>query len=304
LADVTTHIWFGYEDGINGCYFQWAPAPVRGISVSNSGYSEGLGLQSGRRTRVRSTQYSKVYGITAVGESKDMDGYQVYNKAASGFYGRQKWGFADPYAFETNLLPAGWASPGVAESGWRRIYATDPAGYADTATNSYNQPTRKPTYSITTGANATPLTDATIPYVIVPIPPTHTLHLGCTGAATGTAVVQVESWVNKATSAGASANLTLLSETGATRLNATVAGSTYAFAKIFLTRTSTATSTLTPISLMAQLWPTGQTPILTGDHQPGEGHTKVQFADEAIVEDYIFMYPPQKGISTTLEEVI
>jgi hypothetical protein len=304
LADVTTHIWFGYEDGINGCYFQWAPAPVRGISVSNSGYSEGLSLQSGRRTRNRSTQYSKVYGITAVGESKEMDGYQVYNKAASGFYGRQKWHFADPYSFETNLLPAGWASPGLAESGWRRIYATDPTGYADTATNAYNQPTRKPTYSITTGANATPLTDPTILYVIVPIPPSHTLHLGCTGAATGTAVVQYESWVNKATSAGASANLTLLSETGATRMNATVSGATYAFAKIFLTRTSTATSTLTPISIMAQLWPTGQTPILTGDHQPGEGHTKLQFADEAIVEDYIFMYPPQKGISTTLEEVI
>lgn len=301
---MTTHIWFGYEDGINGCHFQWAPAPVRGISVSNSGYSEGLGLQSGRRSRVRSTQYSKVYGITAVGESKEMDGYQVYNKAASGFYGRQKWGFADPYAFETNLLPAGWASPGLAESGWHRIYATDPTSYADTATNSYNQPTRTPTYTITTGANATPLTDPTIPYVIVPIPPTHTLHYGCSGTATGDGVVRAEFWANGGTSAALTVDLTLLDPTGAPRMNLAQPGSSYAFAKFFLTSDGTGASTVSPTSLMTQLWPTGVSPLTTGNHQPGEGHTKLQFADDAIVEDYIFMYPPQKGISTTLEEVI
>lgn len=303
-ASVTSHIWFGWTDRTEGGFFQWAPAPRRGISVSNVSYSEGTVFENGRRARSRSPQFAKIYNITAIGESKDIDGYAVYNKAASGFYGIRKWKFADYYAFETNLLPAGWSEPARRESGWYNTGADEPTSYASTASNSYNQPPRKATFSITTASGATPLSNSSIPYVDIPIPPSHVLHLGCTGAATGTGVVRVESWVNGATSPGASTNLTLLSETGSTRLNTTVAGSSYNWARIFYTRTSSATSTLTPISLMAQLWPAGTTPTLTGNHLTGEGHTQLDFADDAIVEDYEFIYPPRKAISTTLEEVI
>lgn len=303
MADVSTHIWFGWTDRTQGGFFQWAPAPVRGIGVNNVGYSEGNALQSGRRSRYRSLQFAKTYEITAVGESKAMDGYAVYNKAASGFYGRRKWKFPDPYAFETNLFPAGWSEPAKREQGWYKTGSSEPT-YSNTAANSWGQPPRKATFPILTPSGATPLSDATIPYVDIPIPPTHTLRLGCTGASTGTGVVRVESWANGATSPGASANLTLLSETGSTRLNATVSGASYAWARVFYTRTSAAASTVTPISLMAQLWPTGFTPQLTGAHIMGEGHTQLDFADAAIVEDYIYIFPPQKGISTVLEEVI
>jgi hypothetical protein len=304
MADVMTHLWFGWTDRTAGGFFQWAPAPLRGISVSNAGYSEGMVFENGGRSRVRSARYSKVYTITAVGASKDIDGYAVYNKAASGFYGVDRlWKFPDYYAFETNLFPAGWSEPAKRESDWYNTGVSEPI-YSSTATNSYNQPTRKATFTIATASGATPLTDSTIPYVDIPIPPTHTLHLGCTGAATGTAVVRVESWVNGAVAAGATTDLTLLSETGSTRLNATVSGATYNWARVFYTRTSSAASTLTPISLMAQLWTTGITPTLTGNHLMGEGHTQLQFADDAIVEDYEFIYPPRKGISTTLEEVV
>lgn len=304
MADVTTHIWFGWEDRIEGGFFQWAPAPVRGIGVSNVSYSEGNALQTGGRSRYRSTRFSKVYTITAVGESRDMDGYQVYNKAASGFYGRRTWHFPDAYAFETNLLPAGWSEPARRETGWYRTGASEPS-YSNTASSLFNQPPRSATFPIETASGATPLSDASIPYVVIPIPPTHTLHLGCSGSATGTAVVRVEGWVNGATSPGASSNLTLLDPTLNTRMNATLAGSSYNWARVFYTRTSSSASTLTPVSLMAQLHPTSVSPPLTGQHQPGEGHRKLQFADEAIIEDYIFMYPEaSKGISTTLEEVI
>lgn len=303
MADVTTHIWFGWTDRTAGGLFQWAPAPIRGISVSNAGYTAGAVFENGQRARVRSAQYAKVYTITAFGDSKQIDGYSVYNKAASGFYGVRKWRFADYYAFETNLFPAGWSEPGRREVGWYNTGSSEPT-YSATASNSYNQPPRKATFAITTASGATPLTVSTIPYIDLPIPPSHTLHIGCTGAATGTAVVRVESWVNGATSPGATANLTLLSETGSTRLNATVAGSSYNWARVFYTRTSSATSTITPISLMAQLWPTGTSATLTGNHLTGEGHTQLAFADDAIIEDYEFIYPPRKAISTTLEEVI
>lgn len=304
MADVNTHIWFGWTDRTAGGLFQWAPAPLRGISVANSAYSEGITFENGQRARTRSAMYSKVYTITAVGESKNMDGYSVYNKAASGFYGaNRRWKFADYYAFETNMLPAGWSEPGRREVGWYNTGVSEPT-YANTATNSYGQPPRKATFTIATASGATPLTDSSIPYVDVPIPPTHTLRLGCTGAATGTAVVRVESWVNGAATPGATTDLTLLSETGSTRLNATIAGSSYSWARIFYTRTSAAASTLTPISLMAQLWTTGVTPSLVGSHLIGEGHTQLAFADDAIVEDYEFIYPPKKAISTVLEEVV
>lgn len=304
MADVTSHIWFGWTDRTAGGFFQWAPAPLRGISVSNAVYSEGVVFENGGRARSRSSRYSKVYTITAVGESKEIDGYSVYNKAASGFYGvGRKWRFPDYYAFETNLFPAGWSEPGRRESDWYNTGASEPT-YSTTAANSYNQPPRKATFAITTASGATPLSDATIPYIDLPIPPSHTLHLGCTGAATGTAVVRVEGWVNGAASPGSTADLTLLSETGSTRLNATVSGASYNWARVFYTRTSSAASTITPTSLMAQLWPTGTTPVLVGNHMTGEGHTQLAFADDAIVEDYEFIYPPKKGISTTLEEVV
>lgn len=302
MADVSTHIWFGWTER-NGGFFQWAPAPVRGIEVANAGYSEGNVLQSGRRSRYRSLQYAKVYTFTAVGDAKDMAGYSVYNKAASGFYGRHKWRFADPYAFETNLLPAGWSEPARREGGWYNTGVSEPT-FSNTAANTYGQPPRKATFNIGTASGATPLSDATIPYVDIPIPPSHTLHVGVSGAATGTAVVRLESWVNGASSPGASANLTLLSETGATRLNATVSGATYNWARVFYTRTSGAASTLTVTSMMAQLWPTGTSPVLSGYHLVGEGHTQLDFADAAIIEDYVYIDPPQKGISTVLEEVI
>lgn len=303
MADVTTHIWFGWTDRTAGGFFQWAPAPQRGISVRNVSYTEGAVFENGQRARTRSPLFSKVYTITAIGNAKDIDGYGVYNKAASGFYGVRKWRFADFYAFETNLFPAGWSEPARREVDWYNTGVSEPS-YGNTAANSYSQPPRKATFTIATASGATPVTDSTIPYVDIPIPSTHTLHLGCTGAATGTAVVRVESWVNGATSAGASTDLTLLSETGSTRLNATVAGSSYAWARVFYTRTSSAASTLTPISLMAQLWLTGVSPTLTGNHLPGEGHTQLDFADDAIIEDYEYIYPPRKAISTTLEEVV
>lgn len=302
MADVTSHIWFGWTERTGG-FFQWAPAPLRGISVANSAYTEGAVFENGARARLRSSRYSKLYTITAVGLSKEIDGYSVYNKAASGFYGVRKWRFADYYAFETNMFPAGWSEPARREAQWYNTGASEPS-YSATAANSYSQPPRKATFSITTASGATPLTDAGIPYVDIPIPPTHTLHLGCTGAATGTAVVRVESWVNGATTPGSTTDLTLIGETSSTRLNATVSGSSYNWARVFYTRTSSATSTITPISLMGQLWVTGFAPTLTGIHLMGEGHTQLDFADEAIIEDYDFIYPPKKAISTTLEEVI
>ena len=62
-------------------------------------------------------------------------------------------------------------------------------------------------------------------------------------------------------------------------------------------------STVSITSMMAQLYKTGLTPTLPTSHYTGEGSTGLMFADDAIVENYSYMYPPRKGISTTLVEV-
>jgi hypothetical protein len=110
--------------------------------------------------------------------------------------------------------------------------------------------------------------------------------------------------INTDGSNGTAVDLTLLSPTSATRMNATFAGSSFQAVKVYLTRTSTSgISTISITSMMARLVETGKSLTLTGSHAPGEGHTGLEFLDDARVETYTYMYPPRKGMSTTLLEV-
>lgn len=277
-------VWFG-----NAGLYQLLPAPER-ISRARAGYLERAGFESGGGAVARSRGYQQEFEFTYPwGDAFGQASIDAYADYASGEYGLERCYFANPMAFDTNLFPRHWASPGVIEPnfpvGWPNIGPGVPS-WANTAANSYQQPSRKGTWTITTAANATPLTDTTIPYVIIPIPPTHTLWLGATGAATGTAGVRVESWVNGATSAASIASLTMQAETGSTRLASSIVGSVYAYVKVFLSRTSSAASTITPISLMAQLWPVAVSPTLTGSHVRGQGHTGLEFSDGAPVEEW------------------
>jgi hypothetical protein len=276
-----TDLWFG-----NLTLFQSLPAPET-IQADRGGYLEKLAFENGGQAVARSYAHARDFVLSYPWD--DAAGTltaDLLNEYRSGEYGVGPFWFADPIAYDTNMLPPHWASPALLERSWPNIGASTPS-FAATAANSFRQPLRKGTWSIATAANATPLTDATIPYAIIPIPPTHTLNIGCTGAATGTGVVVVESWANGAAAAGASSALTLLSETGSTRMNATVAGSSYAFAKVFLSRTSSAASTVTPISLLAQLALTGSSPALTGNHVRGKGHTGLEFVDASMAEQYL-----------------
>lgn len=297
-------LWLGIVGGTNN-RFGWVPQPDLPVASSRVGYVEQMLFENGGAVVGRSNGSHREFVFNVgIRQSSGSDGLDVYADYAAGLFGTGLIYFADPFHYEQNLAAPQWGSPGLAELDWPDPVA-GAVSFGATAANSYAQPARKGTWTVTTAANATPLTDATIPFLVLPIPPNMTLHLGVTGAATGTAVCRVESWVNGATSAGASASLTLLSETGDTRMNTTVAGSSYAFAKVFFTRTSSAASTITPISLMAQLWPTGVSPTLTGNHVPGRGHTGLQFADDAVPETYRVVSDgtPYRGLSTRLVEV-
>jgi hypothetical protein len=288
-------IWFG----IPGQHMQWCPAPLTGAEAQNVNFVETIAFENGGADVLRSKQYRKIYNFTFSGLTEELDGIGVYNKFASGFYGSGLFYFSDPYAWETNLFSAAWASPGLIQQGWKNIYDTTPT-YPYTASNSYSQPPISATWSVQFPANNVPTTDNGVFYI--PIPPTHTLNIGASGTKTGTAVLRVVP-INADGTDATPVDLTLLNPLGAARMNASFAGSSYQAVKIYITRTTTATSTITLTSLMARMVLTGRSLTLTGPHAAGEGHTGLEFSNDARVETYTYMYPPRKGLSTTLIEV-
>ena len=283
-------IWFG----IPGEHMQWCPAPLAGAQATNINHVESIAFENGGADVSRSKQYRKQYSFDFAGPSKDLDGVGIYNKFASGFYGDGLFYFADPYAFETNLFPAAWASPGLIEQGWRSIYGIEPT-FTNTVSNIYNQPPRSATFTIDITQSPR--------RVYLAIPPTHTLNIGASGSVlTGTPVIRIRP-VNTDGTLATAVNLTLLDPAAATRMNATFAGSSYQAVYVELARTSSVASTMSLTSMIAQLVETGSSLTLTGNHLPGEGHTGLEFSNDARVENYIYMYPPRKGMSTTLVEV-
>ena len=284
-------MWFG----IPGSHMQYVPCPLIDSNVTRRRYVEQMRFENGGGDARRSAQYQMQYNFNFSGPAHEVDGIDAFNKFASGFYGDGLIYLAHPANFETNMFPAAWATPGLIEQGWANI-ATSTPSFASTNVTSYGQPQRTATWNITDQAGT--YTKSTK----IVIPPTHTLHLGVSGIATGTGVVRVRP-INTDGSYAAPQDLTLLSKSGATRMNTSFAGSSYQAIEVYITRTADTTATVSITSMMAQLHKTGSTPTLTDTHYTGEGSTGLMFTDDAIVETYTYMYPPRKGISTTLVEV-
>lgn len=201
---------------------------------------------------------------------------------------------------------------GTPENSVSRMYATGvKPTFSDTPANSYSLPQRQATFTVTNDIDGYPTLRGDerfgdVPYALIPIPPGYTLHMGATGSATGTAHVRVHAFNSPGNPASPalSSQLTLLSSTGATRMNASWSGSSYQYVKVFLARTAytAAGDTITLSSMMAQLWPTGTSPTLTGNFIPGQGHRGLKFADSAIAEQYVMTNRHLKGLSTRLVE--
>lgn len=284
-------MWFG----IPTSQTQWVPCPALSSSVQRNRYVERLQFENGGGDARRSAQYQMQYSFNFSGLAHEVEGIDAFNKFASGFYGNGLIYLAHPANFETNMFPASWATPALIEQGWYNIATSTPT-FSNTGVTTYGQPDRLATWNITDAAG-----EFTNKATIM-IPPTHTLHVGVSGSVTGTGVVRVRP-VNADGSYAATQDLTLLSNSSSTRMNTTFAGSSYSAIEVYLTRTSSAASTISITSMMAQLYKTGSSPTLPTSHVYGEGSTGLMFVDDAIVENYSYLYPPRKGIATTLVEV-
>lgn len=285
-------LWFGNDQRM-----ELVKCALRGWNVGNAGYSETLRYVNGGAGIVRSFASARSYDLSWSGTPEELNPIKAFQQ---GVWGPGPFRIADPLTFHTNVIPPNWASPALIETGdWKNVYDTDPT-FSDTSANSYNQPLRTGTWSISAAANSVPSKVLTLP-----IPPSQTLHIGFSGAVTGTGVLRVRP-INSNGSYATVANLTALSATGATRMNASYSGSTYRAVQVYLTRTSTATSTVQITSLMAQLWPTGTTPVLTGPFIPGDGVMGLEFGSgmtETYYHDAMGNIPARKGSSVALIEV-
>lgn len=234
-----------------------------------------------------------------VGNTLDLDAalMTVYNDVPS-FY------------FDGDTARAVWNGDRGSSSSMLFVERTLPT-FSDTPANSYELPPSQVTHDITSQPNAYPTPNNTygaIPYCIIPIPPGYTLWYGYTGATTGSAQMVAEFYNAPGTAGSPDSTtvMTALTSSGATRMNHS--GDGYDYAKFYIRRSDESASTITISSMMAQLWPTGTTPTVTGNFIDGRGHLGLKFGDDAIVETYV-MYDPYrqttahlKGLSTTLVE--
>jgi hypothetical protein len=294
------------------------------VRFRNAG-ATSTGTFTGTQTVLAATTMTKltVVGSTAPATSVTMD---IEVQAVAGTSGAN-WANGDWMQIDgimvttTNNTPPGyfdgatpgamWAGTANASTSFLYVERENPVISA-TPANSYNLPREQATWNVTSGANAYPTprnTYGEIPYAIIPVPPGYTLHMGASGSATGTAELVVQRFntpADQASPIGTTA-LTLLSSTGSTRLNATF--TSCEFVKVFIRRTSTATSTITLSGIMAQLWPTGYSPTLTGDFVEGKGHRGLKFeGDDATVAEYVVVDRTRnvpvhlKGLSAQLTE--
>jgi hypothetical protein len=221
-------LWFG----IPGAHMQYVPCPSISSNIQRNRYVERMQFENGGGDARRSVQYQMEYQFNVSGPAHEVEGIDAFNKFASGFYGDGLIYLAHPANFETNLFPAAWATPALIEQGWANI-ATSAPTFANTNVSNYGQPPRTATWNITDQRNT--YTQS----VTLVIPPTHTLHLGVSGVATGNGVVRVAP-INVDGSNGTDVDLTLLSKSSSTRMNTTFAGSEFQAVRLYITRTEDA----------------------------------------------------------------
>lgn len=287
-------IWFG-----NVSYAQWTPAPAPGMTKTVEGFSEEIAFDNGGLWVARSAAGHASYEMEfPTQDSSEIDSIEAYQRFAAGEYGSDYLRFIDPMRADQNLFSPEWAAPSLAEQGHKPIYDTIPT-FTTTGANSFTKPPRKAVYNVTSAINAVPVGQNSVFTLLVP--PTHTLWLGGSGTVTGTAVLRVQPILLNGTLASV-VDIALTADGTNPGFTSGFSGSTYRAVKVYVTRTSTAASTITLTSLWAQVALTGTSPTMAR-HIPGGGHTGLQFRGAARVENYYMASRHLVGMSASLVEV-
>jgi len=261
-------------------------APDPGMTAASVGYTQTLEFENSGADVVENAAKRRVYSMDwNLRESSGATGLDLIRGYHQKLYGPGLIYFADPMNYSTNLLSPQWANPALVEQGWKTIGPT-PIGYTNYSGGGTNQPRRIANFEYAGSANFVPTTANSI--MVLPIHPDNTLWVGFRALAAGGGVVRVRP-ILQSGAYDTVVDLTLLSPASSTKLNSSFSGATYKAVEIYLSRTTgTLTSTMDIYSAIAQQWPTGYTPVLTGNWVPGAGANGCKFASDAIVESYVF----------------
>ncbi len=314
-------IWFGtlYDTSLPGtsattsnAKMSWVPAPDTGMEAGSYGYSQVLEYESGGASVISSAAMHRRYEMDwNLAEASGAQGLDIIKQYQQDQYGPGLIFWANPMIFDQNVLAPALASPGLGQAGWEPVIPgvnTGVTQYIPTTANIYEQPKITARTSILAGGTALRLPSGANHIQVVAIPPTHSAWVGFSGTSSGNAVIAVRP-ILQSGAYDTIQIMTLLSVTGATRMNASFSGATYKAIEIYATSSTTASGSIDLTSAMCQLWPIGTTPILTGNHIPGQGDTGLRFTEAANVETYIMVDQTgtprhYKGMSTSLTEVV
>lgn len=178
---MSKKMWFG----IPGRKLKFVPEPLISSTLNLSGYSETVSFQNGGSDLRSSAAKHRVYDLGFSDVVAGEGALRELDKFSSGYYGEGFIYLTDPYTFETNVLPAHWATPSLMRSGWPKISAAS-VSYLQTEDNDYDQPLETVLFSF----DSETFGEIGSPYrATILIPPTHTLHLGASGYTTGSGLV-------------------------------------------------------------------------------------------------------------------
>lgn len=153
-----------------------------------------------------------------------------------------------------------------------------------------NLPNMGAQYTLTGAIGAVPTRKLTLL-----IPEDRDLHFGFSGVSSGVSLRMQP--ITRDGAFGPVSNITLLSPTASTRLNTKVSGAQYRAVQIYMTPTVAGGGTINLVSSKAIYAYPSESPVLTGGHSEGEGHTGLQFSD-APTMTYIQAVNGKQKVST------
>lgn len=254
------HMYFGTKERMT-----WVKCPAIDANISRAGWStEGTFLNGGAYTRKSVTSHKRYEFAWNLASQEEI--YEVVDYA-SGLYGTGLIYFLDPFAINTNVLPAWWAAPRMqAEDAPPLVQdANSRPTLVATATNSYRYPTQSAVFTLADGD--------TMDSVYIPVPEGYEFHFGAHGSASGSAELRLTTDENVVTSVAPMAVNT------ATRTD-TVIGSTTG-----VTVSAWGIGNLTIAGMIGQVLPAGSV-VPQGNFISGRGHSGCEFVGEPAINGY------------------
>lgn len=298
LYDNEEYMWFGTEDRM-----EWIDSPLVGADESSTAWGSEMNLLSGAAFARNSFGSHKTYQFTWA-DSSSLDFVHKLMSYANGSYGRGMIHFIEPLTYDTNVLPAHVASPGVAVGYDSKSLVNNVAPTSVPVGVSVDSglPTTSAKYTLST------VGDADSVKTFIPVPAGASIYIGAMYSATGTAGV----YVVPVTEAGDGipVRLTEIAVSSTDYVNAeftNVIG-----VRVYIQKTSAVSSTITLTALLARIAQPGllATPetapaqkIINTPWIAGQGHTGVRFVGKPSLIAYNGVGGGQFGLSATLKEV-